>query len=61
MASCHEMKKGEVYVCEECGMELQVMVECEHAGTAAAECICHVNSGECAIVCCGKPLMKKSS
>jgi len=61
MASCHEMKKGEVYVCEECGMELQVMVECEHVGTAAAECTCHVNGGECAIVCCGKPLVKKSS
>ncbi len=28
MASCHEMKMGQVYVCEGCGLELQVVKEC---------------------------------
>ena len=61
MASCHEMKRGEVYVCEGCGLELQVMAECEHAGIPAEECACHVDGGECAIVCCGRPLVKKTT
>jgi predicted SprT family Zn-dependent metalloprotease len=33
MTNCHEMKKGEVYVCSECGLELQVVKECKDSGT----------------------------
>jgi hypothetical protein len=55
------MKQGEIYVCEGCGMELQVVKECEHAGTSADDCGCHEDGSECAITCCGKELVKKSS
>lgn len=61
MASCHEMRQGEIYVCEGCGMELQVVKECEHAGTPAEDCNCHDDGSECAITCCGKDLVKKTS
>lgn len=60
MASCHEMKKGEIYTCPDCGLELQVVSECKDAGNDGA-CAC---GGEdehehCNISCCGKPLVKK--
>lgn len=28
MASCETMKKGQVYVCEDCGFEVEVIKEC---------------------------------
>ena len=52
MASCHEMKLGQVYVCEECGLELKVVKEC--TGHAAEEaCACETETG---FVCCGGSL-----
>lgn len=59
MAGCHDMRKGEIYVCEECGMELQVVNECKDVGTPVAECSCHEEENPCTIECCGKPLAKK--
>lgn len=53
------MKKGEIYVCEDCGVELQVVKECDHAGEDAASCSCHDDGSECGFSCCGKPLVKK--
>ncbi len=61
MASCHDMRKGEVYVCEDCGLELQVVKECRDAGTPADECGCHTTAGPCTFSCCGKELVKKRS
>ena len=61
MASCHEMKKGEIYVCEDCGLELQVLKECEDAGTPAEDCECHIADEACGFSCCGKPLVKKQA
>lgn len=29
MPSCHEMKLGQVYVCEECRLEIKVIKECQ--------------------------------
>jgi hypothetical protein len=51
MAHCHEMKSGETYVCQSCGLELQVMKSCGDTGS----CSC----GE-PVMCCGKPLARKS-
>jgi hypothetical protein len=52
MASCHEMKEGETYVCGECGLELKVITECTECGVDAETCEC----GPCTFVCCGEPL-----
>jgi hypothetical protein len=60
MPGCHDMKKGEVYYCEECGLELKVMKECREASEGAETCGCHAESGTCCeITCCDKPLTKK--
>ena len=50
MSECHEMKNGEIYVCEDCGLELQVVKTC--AETNACSC-------SEPITCCGKPLALK--
>ncbi|MGA1868387.1 MAG: hypothetical protein ACMUJM_07550 [bacterium] len=60
MPGCHDMKKGEIYMCEDCGMELQVIKECKDIETDAAECGCHIEDETCSIECCGKPLIKKN-
>jgi hypothetical protein len=56
MASCHDMKLGQVYVCEQCGLELKVVKECEECGKDATECECVEH---CDFACCGKPLKLK--
>lgn len=61
MANCHEMKKGEIYVCKECGLELKVMEECKEAGTPAESCTCHSGSEHGEFTCCSKALIKKTS
>jgi hypothetical protein len=56
MVHCHDMKLGQVYVCEECGLELKV------------EKICTANSGHpkgvsctrCVHVCCNKDMKLKA-
>jgi hypothetical protein len=50
------MKVGEVYVCEECGLELQVVKACEEHHKGEAECACAVEG----FACCGGPLKLKS-
>ena len=49
MASCHEMKVGQVYACEGCGLELKVVKEC---GSPAEECEC---PEPCTFECCDEP------
>jgi len=58
MPSCHEMKLGDVYVCEDCGLELKVVNECDECGTDAAECGCEE---PCVFECCGEELKLKES
>jgi len=55
MASCHEMKLGQVYVCEDCGLELKVVKECEECGTDEAEC----TLADCTFKCCGEEMKLK--
>jgi len=61
MAGCHDMRMGEIYMCEDCGMELQVVNECKDVGKPAADCDCHSEGETCTIECCGNPLVKKGS
>jgi hypothetical protein len=52
MVNCAEMKIGEVYVCDGCGLELKVVKECS----------CEEEDQGCGcppLVCCGKPLRSK--
>jgi hypothetical protein len=37
MPNCHEMKTGDIYVCEGCGLELQVVKECKECGQPAEQ------------------------
>ncbi len=55
MAACHEMKEGQVYMCEDCGLELKVVKECTECGTPEATC----SAEECTFFCCNKPLKLK--
>jgi len=55
MVSCSDMKKGDIYVCPDCGLELQVVNEC------AEKCGCHTTTEPCGFSCCGKELVKKTS
>lgn len=57
MVSCGDMKKGEVYTCDVCGLELEVKKECNCPDVDD----CHPNHGDtcCEFECCGKPMHKK--
>ncbi|MDX9721087.1 MAG: hypothetical protein RBU37_10075 [Myxococcota bacterium] len=60
MANCHEMKKGEIYVCKDCGLELQVVAECTDCHKSPEDCQCQDEHGHaCKLMCCGVPLEKK--
>jgi hypothetical protein len=56
MVSCHDMKKGEIYVCKDCGLELQVVSECKECGEAPGSCECEEH---CDFSCCGEPMQLK--
>ena len=56
MTSCHDMKLGRIYVCGECGLELQVVKECQECGESADDCGC---TDHCTFECCGEPLKLK--
>ncbi|MFZ7113064.1 MAG: hypothetical protein ACOWYE_15380 [Desulfatiglandales bacterium] len=59
MPSCHDMKKGEIYTCKDCGIELQVIKECRDVGKPAEDCGCHPSAAPCTFSCCGEELVKK--
>jgi hypothetical protein len=50
------MQKGEVYVCEKCGVALQVLEECKDCGKPEEECECP----PCTFSCCGEELTKRA-
>jgi hypothetical protein len=52
MASCGEMKTGEIYVCEGCGLELQVVATCADSEEGVCGCAEPLS-------CCGEPLTLK--
>lgn len=55
MVHCDEMKLGQIYFCEGCGLELKVVNECEEDCGDQAACEC----GPCEFVCCDAPLKLK--
>jgi hypothetical protein len=52
MAHCHDMRVGQVYVCEECGLELEVAKSCTVNGNHPKGVSCTV----CTHVCCDKDM-----
>jgi hypothetical protein len=56
MISCHEMRLGQVYVCNECGLELKVVKECREVGIPEEDCSCGEHGG---FECCGETLKLK--
>lgn len=59
MANCHEMRKGELYVCKDCGLELEVVNECREVGAPPEDCGCHPGDESGELLCCGKTLVKR--
>lgn len=55
MARCDQMKVGEVYVCEKCGLEFQVLKECVHQDEMGGPMSC----GTAGFTCCGDELKLK--
>jgi hypothetical protein len=54
MVGCHDLKKGEVLQCPDCGIELKVIAVCEECDENSCGC-----EHECEFSCCGVPLVKK--
>jgi hypothetical protein len=52
MANCVDMKEGDRFVCENCGLELQVVKSC--SCIAGDEVVCSVP-----LQCCRKDMLKK--
>jgi len=61
MLSCHDMKKGDIFTCKDCGLELQVIKECDETETSADECCCSPQANPCTFSCCGKELLRKKA
>ena len=60
MVRCGDMKKGEVYTCDVCGLELEVKKECKCPDLDKCHTH-HTNHGDvcCEFECCGKPMHRK--
>jgi hypothetical protein len=56
MVTCNQMKKGEIYMCEECGLQIQVIEECDTSRISSYEC---ASGTGCSFTCCGEGLVKK--
>jgi len=55
MVHCSDMKNGQIYFCEECGLELQVIKECTEDGAHPKGTPCK----HCTHICCDKELQLK--
>ncbi|MFO7556587.1 MAG: hypothetical protein R6W88_15410 [Desulfobacterales bacterium] len=53
MANCAEMKVGDIYKCESCGLDLQVTQTCSCGSEGEDAC-------SAPLQCCGKDMEKKS-
>lgn len=52
MANCHEMKPGDIYYCEKCGLELKVEKSCSCSPGGEESCTVPLS-------CCGQEMTKK--
>lgn len=57
MASCNEMKKGDVFHCETCGLEFEVKAECNCPDID--ECAPEAGHDCCEFECCGQAMVRK--
>jgi len=55
MPACRDMKKGDVFACKNCGLELQIVKECVDCGKPSSTC----EYGPCTFVCCNEELQLK--
>jgi hypothetical protein len=53
------MKKGEVYVCNDCGLKLEVVEECT-CNESTQDCSCYTKPESCSFNCCGEEMQKKA-
>jgi hypothetical protein len=60
MPTCHEMKKGEIYTCPNCKMEMQVIKECCDSSEVPPGAGCFQDSSpENTLACCGVEMQQK--
>lgn len=59
-ATCHEMKLGQIWMCEDCGLELQVVAACSGDEDPALRDEGSCCTDRCEFSCCGEPLRLKS-
>ncbi len=52
MANCAEMKKGDIFVCNTCGLELQVLTSCTCGSASGPACTVPLK-------CCDQDMTKK--
>ncbi len=52
MANCGDMKKGDIYLCKSCGLELQVKKTCSCGSEGKDAC-------SVPLQCCGKDMTKR--
>ncbi len=55
MANCREMKVGDVFVCEKCGLELRVNKTCKCGGADGKD------KHSIPLQCCSQEMVKKIS
>jgi len=63
MPTCREMKKGDTYFCDDCGLEIQVTNQSSYAA-AAGSTACGSYTTDAPSVnlkCCGADMTKKKS
>jgi len=53
MANCSEMREGDVFVCEKCGLELRVNKTCKCGGADGT------NKHSVPLQCCAQEMVKK--
>jgi hypothetical protein len=56
MTSCSQMKMDQVYYCEDCGLELKVVKECDECGTETSSSTTCGCTEQCSFECCGEPM-----
>lgn len=55
MTRCDEMREGDVYTCDKCGLEIEIIEECSHEDGEESEETCRIEE----FMCCGEPLSLK--
>lgn len=56
MAKCHDLEKGKVYQCQNCGLEIEIKKSCD---CKEKNCKCLREDDHCSFKCCGQKLKKK--